>query len=382
MDVKLAAGLAGAVRRGEVAGFCRTNGISRETFYKWRRRAEAAGGVLGLEEQSRRPLRSPGQTSFGVEEAIVRVRKELDELGWDNGPWSVRQHLLQRAVVGVPSEATIWRILVRRGLITPEPKKRPKNTWHRFVWGRPNDLWQIDATHWALADGRPVEIINIIDDHSRVCPRSLAVSTCTSPMAWKAMEQGAAGRGLPARLLSDNGVSFNQSRRNTTSQLEENLRKLGVLPIASMPFHPQTCGKVERFHQTMKKWLAKQPPARSLRELQSQLDRFVHHYNYERPHRSLNGRTPAAVWSAMPAAMPAGHPITDTSTIVRTRTSNSSGNVALGRRHTIGLGTEYSLQSFTVMITGQDCAIFQDGRHVRSITINPDQKHYPVERNR
>ena len=80
--------------------------------------------------------------------------------------------------------------------------------------------------------------------------------------------------------------------------------------------------------------------------------------------------------------MPAGHPITDTTTIVRTRTSNSSGNIALGRRHTIGLGTEYSLQTFTIMITGQDCAIFHEGRHVRSITIDPEQKHYPVERHR
>lgn len=382
MDVKLAAALAGAVRRGEVAGFCRANGISRETFYKWRRRAEAAGGVLGLEELSRRPLRSPNQTALEVEDAIVRARKELDELGWDNGPWSVRQRLSNSAITGVPSESTIWRILVRRGLITPEPKKRPNKTWRRFVWERPNDLWQIDSTHWALGDGRPVEIINIIDDHSRVCTRSLAVATCTSPMAWKAVEQGAGRWGLPARMLSDNGIAFNQSRRNTTSQLEATLRALGVLPIASMPFHPQTCGKVERFHQTLKKWLAKQPPARSLRELQDQLDRFVDHYNNERPHRALHGRTPTSVWHAHPAAKPAGQPITDTSTIVRTRTANSSGNIALGRRHTIGLGIEHAHQTFTVIITGQDCAILQQGRHVRSITIDPNQKHYPVQRHR
>lgn len=379
MDVKLAAALAGAVRAGEVAGFCRQNAISRQTFYKWRRRAAAAGGVLGLEEHSRRPLRSPNQTSFDVEEAIVRARKELDDVGWDSGPWSVRQRLLKAAVVGVPSEATIWRLLVRRGLITPEPKKRPKVTWHRFVWDRPNDLWQIDATHWALADGRPVEIINIIDDHSRVCPRSLAVTTCTSAGAWKAMEQGAAEWGLPSRLLSDNGTAFNQSRRNSTSQLELNLRAVGVLPIASMPFHPQTCGKVERFHQTLKKWLAKQTPARSLRELQAQLDRFVHYYNYERPHRALKGRTPAVVWKASPSAMPANHPITDTTTITRTKTTNSSGNVTLGR-HTIGLGIEHANQQFTVMITGADCAIFHQGHHLRSVTLDPQQKHYPVQR--
>ena len=310
----------------------------------------------------------------------MRARKELDDVGWDNGPWSVRQRLLALAIEGVPSEATIWRVLVRRGLITPNPKKRPKNTWHRFVWDRPNDLWQIDATHWVLAGGQIVEIINIIDDHSRVCVRSLAVRTCTSAGAWNALEQGAATWLLPARLLSDNGIAFNQSRRNTVSHFEENLRRIGVLPIASTPFHPQTCGKVERFHQTLKKWLARQTPARTLHELQSQLDSFTRHYNNERPHRSLHGRTPATVWRAQPAAIPAGHPITDTTTIVRTRSSNSSGNVAIGRRHTVGLGIEHAGKTFTVMITGQDCAIFLNGRHVRSITLHPEQKHYPVQR--
>lgn len=381
MDVKLAAALAGAVRAGEVSGFCRENRISRQTFYKWKRRAEAAGGVLGLEEQSRRPLRSPNQTSVVVEEAVVRARKELDDVGWDSGPWSVRQRLLQLAIVGVPSEATIWRVLVRRGLITPEPKKRPKVTWRRFVWARPNDLWQIDATHWSLANGRIVEVINIIDDHSRVCLRSLAVLTCTSAGAWKAIEHSAVRWGLPARLLSDNGTAFNQSRRNSVSQFELNLRALGVLPIASTPFHPQTCGKVERFHQTLKKWLAKQRPARSLRELQAQLDRFVRHYNHQRPHRALRGKTPAVAWHAQPAAMPAGHPITDTSTITRTDTANSSGNVRIGQRHTIGLGIEHANQTFTLMTTGADCAIFLNGRHIRSLTLDPNQKHYPVQRN-
>ena len=273
MDVRLATAVSGAVRKGEVSAFCREHRISRQTFYKWKRRAEA-GGRAGLEELSRRPSRSPSRTSDELEERIVRLRKELDDVGWDHGPWSIRQ-LLAREVAMVPSESTIWRILVRRGLIVPEPRKRPKVSLRRFQYARPNDCWQIDATHWELADGTTIEIIDIIDDHSRVCVGAVAVASCTSIGAWKAFTLAGSTWGLPARVLSDNGLTFNGSRRGITVTFEANVRAVGVSPIASSPFHPQTCGKVERFHQTLKQWLAKQPGARTLNELQSQLDIFV-----------------------------------------------------------------------------------------------------------
>jgi transposase InsO family protein len=192
----------------------------------------------------------------------------------------------------VPSEATIWRLLRRRGLIVVEPRKRPRSSWKRFVWERPNDLWQIDSTHWTLADGTVVEIINIIDDHSRVCASSMAVPVCTCVTAWAAFEQASQVWGLPARMLSDNGLSFNGSHRNATVEFETNLRVVGVQPIASTPFHPQTCGKVERFHQTLKKWLRKHPLVETLEQLQHQLDAWVEHYNHHRPHRSLKRCSP------------------------------------------------------------------------------------------
>ena len=103
---------------------------------------------------------------------------ELDDDGLDNGPWSIRQQLVREVEVA-PSESSIWRILVRRGLIVPQPKKRPKVSLRRFVYPRPNDCWQIDATHWHLADGTIVWIIDIIDDHSRVCPAAVAAGVCT-----------------------------------------------------------------------------------------------------------------------------------------------------------------------------------------------------------
>lgn len=378
MDVKLACGIAGAVRAGEVARFCREQRISRQTFYKWKRRYEA-GGFDGLVEQSRRPLSSPTRITADVEELVVRVRKELDDFGSDNGPWSIRQQLLTRGDISarVPSEATIWRLLVRRGLVVAQPRKRPRSSWRRFVWERPNDLWQIDSTHWTLPDGNVVEIINIVDDHSRTCVSSSVGPSCTGPAAWAAFEQASETWGLPARVLSDNGLAFNGSHRNVTVEFEANLRLIGVQPIASTPFHPQTCGKVERFHQTMKKWLAKQPATTTITELQAQLDIWVGHYNHHRPHRSLKGARPAAIWAATPPARPSAHPITVTTTTIRNKVVNGSGTLRLGL-HAIGLGKRYRGQRVTAITTGYECAIFLNGHCIRTLTINPNIDHQRI----
>jgi transposase InsO family protein len=378
MDVKLAVGVAGTVRVGEVAQFCRDQGISRQTFYKWRARYRAEG-FDGLVERSRRPLSSPTRTCVEIEDLVVRIRKELDDFGSDNGPWSIRQQLLARVDLSgrVPSEATIWRLLRRRGLIVVEPRKRPRSSWKRFVWARPNDLWQIDSTHWALADRTVVEIVNIIDDHSRVCPASKAVPVCTCATAWATFEQASEVWGLPARMLSDNGLAFNGSHRNTTVEFETNLRVVGVQPIASTPFHPQTCGKVERFHETMKKWLRKRPVAETLEQLQQQLDEWVEHYNHRRPHRSLNDAHPADIWAASPRGKPAAHPITVITTTRRQILTNNTGTVRVGA-FTVGLGRQYGNQHVTVIATGNDCAVFLDGRSIRQLTIDPTIQHQRI----
>lgn len=384
MDVKLAAAIAGAVRAGEVAAFCRENRISRQTFYKYRQRFKAEGPD-GLQPRSRRPLTTPTAVGADVEDAIVRARKELDDFGTDNGVWSIRQRLLDdEALVAVASQATIWRVLKRRGMIVAEPKKRPKGSLRRFVFPRPNDCWQIDATHFSLADGTPVEIINIIDDHSRLCPASRAVTTCTTLNAWETLAQGGAHWGLPARVLSDNGTQFNQSRRNRRSQFEVNARKAGIVSIASTPYHPQTCGKVERFHQTLKAWLDKQPhqPA-TIAELQTMLDTFVAFYNTQRPHRALNGRRPAAVWGSQPHATPADAPITATLNLRQQLKVTTAGNIRVHRHDadwSINVGVEYAGLTLDVIINTIDCIIFHDRQLVRTLRINPDTYHQPSGR--
>lgn len=379
MDVRLATAVSGAVRMGEVAAFCREHQISRQTFYKWKRRAQEEGRA-GLEERSRRPLRSPAKTSSELEERIVRLRKELDDVGWDHGSWSIRQ-LLSREIDVVPSESTIWRILVRRGLVVPEPRKRPKVSLRRFQYERPNDCWQIDSTHWDLADGTTVEIIHIIDDHSRVCVAAVAVESCTSVAAWQAFTMAGSVWGLPARILSDNGLAFNGSRRGITVTFEANVRAAGVAAIASSPFHPQTCGKVERFHQTVKKWLAKHSAACDLTELQALLDDFVIYYNQIRPHRALRGKSPATIWAASPRAVPADHPITDTTTIAREIIVDPGGSVRIDS-YQVHIGVEYQRLTVTAIIAGIDCIIFHNNQLVRALQIDPTKFNQPSGRRR
>lgn len=372
MDVKLAAAVAGSVRRGEVSAFCATYGISRQTFYKWRRR-HAAEGLDGLAERSRRPRRQPGRIVPDVEDAIVRVRKELLDNGCNAGPWTIHNELVA-AGLPTPSEATIWRVLVARGLVERQPAKRPRASLRRFVWERPNDCWQIDATHIELADATIVEVINIVDDHSRVAVGSLAVASCTTVAAWAAFTRAAVNWGVPARMLSDNGLAFSGKRRgDRVVAFEDNLHVIGVHTITSSPYHPQTCGKVERFHQTMKQWLNARPPAATLTELQVLLDRFIEFYNQQRPHHSLRRNTPAAVWAATPRATPAAVPVTATTTS-RTLTVDARG-VARAGRYWFGIGSRHKQQQITLITTGDHIAAFNNATLIATGTINTHTRY-------
>src|SRR5579875_2117288 len=311
MDVRMASACAGAV--GDVSAFCRAQGISRKTFYKWRARF-AEQGVAGLQERSRRPLRVANVTSAAVEDEVVAVRKQLAEAGADNGPDSIRLELIGRGVLA-PSRATIARILSRRGQVVAAPRKRPRCSRRRFVYARPNECWQSDWTGWQLADGAPAAIAGTLDDHSR-----LLVGIGAGPgdgdaaLVWSVMLAAIGGYGVPQRSLTDNGLCYSSARRgHAPVAFETNLRALGCQPITSSPYHPQTCGKIERFWQTLKKWLrayeTRHGPAGDIDELNHRLAIFTGYYNTARPHRALHGRTPAHAFAATAAARPADRPL-------------------------------------------------------------------------
>jgi transposase-like protein len=184
MEAKLLAVLSSGLSVN-VKALCAELEISRQTFYKYRRRF-AEEGPAGLAERSRRPRSSPGAVSVEIEEAIVRLRKELEV---DNGAQAIAWHLARRFDANVvPSARTVHRVLMRRGMVVPQPHKRPKSSWTRFEWPRANEAWQIDATAWALADGRRVWIVDVLDDHSRVL---IAARACEGPTsAAEAVKKG------------------------------------------------------------------------------------------------------------------------------------------------------------------------------------------------
>jgi transposase InsO family protein len=370
MDLRLLAAISDQLEDLNVSALCREHHVSRKTFYKWRARF-VSEGMAGLEAHSRAPRSSPRRMPAHVEEAIVERRKRLLDYGLDAGAATIRYHLTGK-VVPLPSEATIWRVLVRRGFVTPSPRKRPRGSYRRFEASAPNECWQIDATEWALASGVKAEIINIIDDHSRLVVASCAAPTTTSAAAWEAFS--AAGRrwGLPANCLSDNGLAFSGRLRGVQVFFEANLAAAGIHPITSRPYHPQTCGKVERFQQTLKKWLRARPPAEDLAALQDQLEAFCEYYNHRRPHRGIGRRTPFERWAASPAAFPAVEAWRGNART--TRMVSRIGVISLGSA-LIQIGREHGRQRADVVTDGTHVAVFVGGDLVRQLEIDRSRRY-------
>jgi transposase InsO family protein len=281
--------------------------------------------------------------------------------------------------------ATIWRALSRRGFITPQPHKRPKNSWRRFQAELPNECWQADTTHWPLADGTDVEILNIIDDHSRLVVASRAFVTAKAADVVETFHLGAAALGLPASMLTDNGAIFTAESRRGACAIELELIALGVDYKHSRPYHPQTCGKVERFHQTLKKWLTKQRKARTVTDLQRLLDRFAVYYNTVRPHRALDRRTPAQAFAARTKATPRRPGlIVPTEHRVRRDRIDNGGNVTLRYHSTLlhlGVGRRYRGTRVMLLVADRDVQVInEDGELMAEFTINPAKQYQTQKR--
>lgn len=352
-----------------VTEFCQQHGISTWFFWALRRRYEAEGEAA-LEPKSRAPHHVANRTSVEVEDAIVAKRKELVDAGLDAGADTIVWHL--EGMVGLPSASTVMRILRRRGFVAPEPKKAPKHAHHRFTAERANDCWQLDDTAWQLADGSGVKILNVIDDHSRSLVGSRAAApTVTGAFALQTLAVAAQVWGWPNRVLSDNAKAFRDV-------LGAALRVMGIGVGHSRPYHPQTCGKVERFHQTLKRWLANQPPAATIEELQAQLDTFAQIYNCERPHKGVDRRTPAAVWQAAPKNGPADQPLGEP-----TRVYNGvigGGVFWAGTKCGIGVGMKHNGRRAITIITGHNCHVFADGQLIRQLELDPTRRYQPIRK--
>jgi transposase InsO family protein len=367
------------VERRSVTELARSHDVSRWWIYKLLARFKE-GGYQALEPRSRRPKSCSHQVAAEVVAEVVRLRRELTEAGFDAGPQTLLHHL-QGQVDELPSAATVWRILKRQGLVTPQPHKRPKSSFVRFEAQLPNETWQCDATTWQLADGSPVEILNLVDDHSRLFLNSTAYPTVKAADVVEAFFAATDSYGLPASFLSDNAAVFSGRSRRGKVALELELESLGIEVKHSTPYHPQTCGKVERLHQTLKKFLAKQVPAASLAVLQAQLDAFREYYNHHRPHRALGRQTPLVAFNARLKARP-NLPEAPTHYRVRHDRIDKTGRVTLrylSRLRHIQIGAAHRNRKVLPLVAGAHVRVVTtDGALLREVKLHPDRDYQPL----
>ncbi|HEU4362777.1 MAG TPA: IS481 family transposase [Mycobacterium sp.] len=290
-----------------VTAAARTYGLSRQHIYRLLARYHA-GGLEAVDPRSRRPASNPRATSDEVITAIVLLREKLTVEGLDAGPITIQNHLARQGLPA-PSTSTIRRILHHHGLITPQPRKRPRSSYHRFQADQPNQCWQSDFTHWRLADGADVEILNWLDDHSRYQLACTAHHRVSGPDVVASFTATTVEFGLPAATLTDNGSVYTSRFTGDHNDFERLLAALGITQRNGHPGHPQTQGKIERFHQTLKRWLSARPHPATVTELQSLLNAFRVIYNTERGHRAHpHHLTPEQAYLARPKATPGNQP--------------------------------------------------------------------------
>lgn len=239
---------------------------------------------------------------------------------------------------------------------------------------------------WFTGSG-VVSVFNILDDHSRVVCRSRAVTAATSEEAWATFGQAAQRWGLPAGVLSDNGLCFSGKLRGFEVLFEARLRDAGVRPFTGRPYHPQTTGKVERFQQTLKKWLLRQNQVRGYAadaaDLQARLDEFCAYYNQQRPHQGIGRVTPLSRWLANPPSGPAGGPLEHPLAPARTHvvTVNPNGVIYLNKT-SIGIGAEWAGAELTVVADAHHAAVFSGHQLIRHIPIDWTRTYQPTGRRR
>ena len=382
MSKRRAVVLAVVVEGLSQAGAARRYELSEATVSRWLARWRDEGDAA-FEPKSRRPKSSPNRVPTEVVERIVNLRVELAGAGLDAGPVTIAWHLEHHHGV-VVSISTIRRWLLSAGLIIPEPKKRPRTSYVRFEAAVPNECWQSDFTHWVLAEGSGCEILTWLDDHARYALSVTAQRVVTGPAVAETFGKAAGQHGYPASVLTDNAMVYTTrfaGGRGGRNQLETTLAGLGITQKHSRPNHPTTCGKVERFQQTLKRWLAAQRPAAALGELQGQLDAFIELYNHHRPHRSLARRTPAAVYHLLPKASPHGLGA-GTHHRVRHDRIDRTGAISLrraGRMHHIGIGRTHAGRTVLVLIDDLDIRVIDTttGEVLRHLTLDPTRNYQP-----
>jgi len=368
-----------------VTAAAKTYGLSRQHLHRLLKRYRQ-GGLEAVDARSRRPASNPRAVDDEVIAAIVRLRENLVGQGLDAGPLTLQDHLHQ-AGLPVPSTSTIRRILHHHGLIAPQPRKRPRSSYHRFEAAQPNQCWQSDFTHWQLADGTDVEILNWLDDHSRYLLAATAYRRVAGPDVVASFIDTINAHGLPAATLTDNGAVYTARFTHGHNEFELLLATLGIIQKNGHPGHPQTQGKIERFHQTLKRWLAPRPRPATLADMQALLDTFRAIYNTERAHRALPPHTtPAHAYTALPKATPPSIAPTEHFRI-RRDTVDDCGKLTLrhaSRLHHLGIGIAHAGTKVLILVTATTVTVIAqpDNQLIASHHIDPDRNYWRNQQKR
>jgi transposase InsO family protein len=366
-----------------VAEVAKEFGISRTWVYELIRRYRALG-VDAFSKASRAHHSDPKAISDEIHLLIATIRFELLEQGLDAGAQTIRFHLLQR-FGDAPSLSAIWRSLRKQGLVEYSPQKKPKVYLQRFEAEQPNQTWQSDFTHVRLHNKADILVLNFLDDHSRLLISCTAHRQITSQTVVERFTAAINEFGTPQSSLTDNGLVFTTRLQRGKNAYEHLLEHLGIEQKNSRPNHPQTQGKIERFHQTLKRWLDARPRARSVAELQIQLDQFRDLYNTQRPHRSLGGKTPQQAYQARPKARPNKDSIFGA---IRTRTDrvDNEGKVSLrraGRMHHLGVGRAHKTKPVFLIIDSKKAIVtdLRTGEILGENKIEPTRAYWPKIKN-
>lgn len=315
-----------------ISQLCDSYGISRKTGYKWLRRLREAG-LAGLEDQSRRPLHSPNQTSHEMEEQVLAVRAQYP--AW--GGRKIRRLLQDGGLLEVPSASTITAILRRNEMIAPEEALKHKAFIH-FEHEHPNDLWQMDYKgSFRLTEGGACHPLTVLDDNSRFlmglksCPNERR--TTVQYHLTSIFEE----YGLPERMLMDNGSPWGDDLDSRYTLLTSWLLRLDISISHGRPYHPQTQGKDERLHRTLQDELITRNIFITLDQTQMLFDKWRYEYNYIRPHEALQMNTPASRYVPSTRPFPTTLPpiIYETQDFIR-RTDDDGRFCFQGRRFRLG----------------------------------------------
>jgi transposase InsO family protein len=361
------------------ADAARKFGVSRRWVHTLVERYET-GGLNALEPRSRKPHTSKAATSPEIRDRIIHHRQSLRTEGLDAGPVTIAWHLEQEGITA-PAISTIRRIITTAGLVAPEPAKRPRSSYVRFQADQPNETWQSDFTHWALADGTDTEILNWLDDHSRMLLSCTVHTHVTGADVVESFTRNTETYGIPASTLTDNGLVYTTRFRGSRNAFEYLLAAMDVTQKNGHPYHPQTQGKIERFHQTLKRWLDARPAAETATELQTQLDQFRVIYNEQRPHRALGRLTPKQAWDATIKATPDSKPLS-VHYRVRRDIIDQFGKLTLrraGTLHHLGVGRDHARKTVLILTDATQATVTDQhtGEILGLYDINPDRNYWP-----